>query len=176
MLKKNMRTRRQFLCSNVPTIVITPINPKNFDQQHHDNDTKETLENYGYQIQEVKRFHKMTIVKLMLSKTEDVIKILKDNDIQIGYSVVKVGPFDRNKSRPKSHFRQCRNCYKLNHIARECPKKRKACKTTQANINVCYVVQHPSNSVQCEVIRKAREKLSIKLTRKEDAFLKKKAS
>ncbi|ETN98959.1 hypothetical protein RFI_38528, partial [Reticulomyxa filosa] len=32
-------------------------------------------------------------------------------------------PFDKNKSRPKSHFKQCRNCYRLNHIARECPKK-----------------------------------------------------
>ncbi|ETO08704.1 hypothetical protein RFI_28683, partial [Reticulomyxa filosa] len=36
--------------------------------------------------------------------------------------------------------------------------------------------QHPSDSVQCEVIRKAREKLGIKLTMKEDALLKKKAS
>ncbi|ETN97380.1 hypothetical protein RFI_40149, partial [Reticulomyxa filosa] len=59
--------------------------------------------------------------------TQD-FKILKDNDIQIGYSMVKVEPFDRNKSRPKSHFRQCKNCYKLNHITCECPKKRKACK------------------------------------------------
>ncbi|ETO36479.1 hypothetical protein RFI_00583 [Reticulomyxa filosa] len=46
----------------------------------------------------------------------------------IGYSMVKVGLFDKNKSRPKSHFKQCRNCYRLNHIARECPKKRKVCK------------------------------------------------
>ncbi|ETO11792.1 hypothetical protein RFI_25584, partial [Reticulomyxa filosa] len=30
------------------------------------------------------RFHKMPIVKMLLSKTEDVVKILKDNDIQIG--------------------------------------------------------------------------------------------
>ncbi|ETO36471.1 hypothetical protein RFI_00591 [Reticulomyxa filosa] len=36
--------------------------------------------------------------------------------------------------------------------------------------------QHPSDSLQCDVIRKAREKLIIKLTRKEDAFLKKNAS
>ncbi|ETO21325.1 hypothetical protein RFI_15879 [Reticulomyxa filosa] len=43
-----------------------------------DNDIKETLTDYGYQIQEVKRFHKIPIVKVMiLSKTEDVIKVLK---------------------------------------------------------------------------------------------------
>ncbi|ETO16420.1 hypothetical protein RFI_20920 [Reticulomyxa filosa] len=39
---------------------------------------------------EVKRFHKMPIAKMLLSKTKDVVKILKDNDIQIGYSVVKI--------------------------------------------------------------------------------------
>ncbi|ETO36932.1 hypothetical protein RFI_00130, partial [Reticulomyxa filosa] len=85
---------------------------------------------------------------------------------------------------PKSHFRQCRSCYKLNHIACECPKKRKACKfcglanheaakcrdKNNPSKHKCVLCngQHPSNSVHCEVIRKAREKL--------DAFLKKKAS
>ncbi|ETN98347.1 hypothetical protein RFI_39163, partial [Reticulomyxa filosa] len=73
--------------------------------------------------------------------------ILKDNDIKIGYSMVKVEPFDKGKSRQKSHFKQCKKCYRLNHIVRECPKKSKVCK----------------------------EKLGIKLTRKEGAFLKKKA-
>ncbi|ETN98430.1 hypothetical protein RFI_39070, partial [Reticulomyxa filosa] len=53
-----------------------------------------------------------------LSKTKDVVKILKDNDIQIGYSMVKVEPFDKGKSRQKSHFKQCRKCYRLNHIVR----------------------------------------------------------
>ncbi|ETO08904.1 hypothetical protein RFI_28483 [Reticulomyxa filosa] len=122
----------------------------------------------------------MPIVKVMLSKTEDVIKILKD--IQ--------KPFDKNKSRPKSHFKQCRNCYRLNHIARECTKKHKVCKYCGlANHETAkcrnkndpskhkYVLcrgQYPSDSVQCEVIRKDREKLGIKLTRKEDVSLKKK--
>ncbi|ETN98667.1 hypothetical protein RFI_38825, partial [Reticulomyxa filosa] len=60
-----------------------------------ENEIKEILEDYGYQIQEVKRFHKMPIVKVMLSNSSDVVKILKDNDIQIGYSMVKVEPFDQ---------------------------------------------------------------------------------
>ncbi|ETN97912.1 hypothetical protein RFI_39614, partial [Reticulomyxa filosa] len=37
-----------------------------------ENKIKETLEDYGYQIQEVKRFHKMHIVKVMLSNSSDV--------------------------------------------------------------------------------------------------------
>ncbi|ETO11780.1 hypothetical protein RFI_25596 [Reticulomyxa filosa] len=57
----------------------------------------------------VKRFHKMPIVKVLLSKTEDVVKISKDNDIQIVYSMVKVEPFDKSKSRPKSHFSNAGN-------------------------------------------------------------------
>ncbi|ETO03061.1 hypothetical protein RFI_34349 [Reticulomyxa filosa] len=47
-----------------------------------ENEIKEILEDYGYQIQEVKRFHKMLIVKVMLSNSSYVVKILKDNDIQ----------------------------------------------------------------------------------------------
>ncbi|ETN99054.1 hypothetical protein RFI_38431 [Reticulomyxa filosa] len=107
-----------------------------------DDEIKETLEDYGYQIQEVKRFHKMPIVKVLLSK--------------------------KGKSRPKSHFKQCRKCYILN---RECPRKRKVCKYCGlANHEVakcrhknnpskhkCVLCrkQHPSDSL----IRKAREKL-----------------
>ncbi|ETO00191.1 hypothetical protein RFI_37256, partial [Reticulomyxa filosa] len=55
-----------------------------------ENEIKETLEDYGYQIQELKQFHKIPIVKVMLSNSSDVVKILKDNYIQIGYSMVKV--------------------------------------------------------------------------------------
>ncbi|ETO35531.1 hypothetical protein RFI_01530 [Reticulomyxa filosa] len=57
-----------------------------------------------------------------LSKTEDV-----DN-------CIFNGPFDKGKSRPKSHFN-------ANHEAAKCQK------------------QHPSDSLQCDLIRKAREKL-----------------
>ncbi|ETO35037.1 hypothetical protein RFI_02037 [Reticulomyxa filosa] len=82
------------------------------------------------------------------------------------YWIFKVEPFD----------------YKLSHIARECPRKRKVCKCCglanherqntdtrmiQANTNVFYA----KNSIQ---VIHSREKLGIKLTRKEDALLKKK--
>ncbi|ETO36815.1 hypothetical protein RFI_00247, partial [Reticulomyxa filosa] len=33
--KKNMKTRRQFLCSNVPTIVVTPIKSKELRSHKH---------------------------------------------------------------------------------------------------------------------------------------------
>ncbi|ETO01719.1 hypothetical protein RFI_35720, partial [Reticulomyxa filosa] len=132
-----------------------------------DNEIKETLKDYGYQIQEVKRFHKMPIVKTMISDW-----------MFNGES----GPFDKSKLRPKSHFKQCRKCYRLNHIVRECPKKHKVCKYCRlANHEAAKYrykndpSKHKFDSLQCDVIRKAREKLGIKLTRKEDAFLKKKA-
>ncbi|ETN99183.1 hypothetical protein RFI_38298, partial [Reticulomyxa filosa] len=135
----------------------------------------ETLEDYGYQIQKVKQLHKMPLVKVLLFKTEDVVKILKDNDIQIGYSMVKVEPFDKDKSRPKSHFKKCRKCYRLNHIVLECPRKRKVSKycglanreaakyrhKNNPSKRKCVLCrkQHPSDSLQCDVIRKSREKL-----------------
>ncbi|ETO05866.1 hypothetical protein RFI_31530 [Reticulomyxa filosa] len=34
--------------------------------------------------------------------------------------MVKVEPFDKGKSRPKVHFKQCRKCHRLNYITREC--------------------------------------------------------
>ncbi|ETN98651.1 hypothetical protein RFI_38841, partial [Reticulomyxa filosa] len=114
-----------------------------------ENEIKEILADYGYQVQEVKRFHKMPIVKVMLSKIEDWIFN---------------GESDQNKSSPKSHFNQYRKCYTLNHIARECPKKRKVCKycglanheaakcrnknDTRKHKCVLCRGQHPSDSVQ----------------------------
>ncbi|ETO01796.1 hypothetical protein RFI_35642 [Reticulomyxa filosa] len=70
--------------------------------KRNENEIKETLEDYGYHVQEVKRLHKMPIVKVMLSNSNDVVKILTFR-------------LDKNKSSLKSHFKQCRKCYRLNH-------------------------------------------------------------
>ncbi|ETO02985.1 hypothetical protein RFI_34428 [Reticulomyxa filosa] len=56
-----------------------------------------------------------------LSKSEDVMKILQDKDLQNVYTIAQAVLFDKNKSRPKSYFKQCQNCFKLNHVAKECP-------------------------------------------------------
>ncbi|ETO00236.1 hypothetical protein RFI_37211, partial [Reticulomyxa filosa] len=96
--------------------------------------------------------------------------ILKDNDIQIVYSMAKVEPVDKSKSRPKSHSNA-----KYVSIADWQVMKRHKNDPSKHKCVLCRK-QHPSDSLQCDVIRKAREKLGIKLTRKEDAFLKKKAS
>ncbi|ETO07361.1 hypothetical protein RFI_30031, partial [Reticulomyxa filosa] len=37
-------------------------------------------------------------------------------------TIVKVELFDKGKSRPKSHFKQCRKCYRLNHIVQRSAK------------------------------------------------------
>jgi hypothetical protein len=86
-------------------------------------DIKEILEEYGYHVKEILRFKSLPIVKVTLSSSEEVRKILEATDIQIGYSTVKVEMFDKYKSRPISHFKQCKKCFKLNHIAKECPSK-----------------------------------------------------
>ncbi|ETO00661.1 hypothetical protein RFI_36779, partial [Reticulomyxa filosa] len=145
------------------------------------------LEDYGYSVDQVKRFNRMPIVMVTLSKAENVMKIL-----MIRRSMAQAALYDKNKSRPKYHFKQCRNYYKFNHIAKECPQKRKTCKycglknheaskcrhKNEQSRHQCILCKksRPSGSVQCEVIRKAREKIGIKLTRKEGEFLMKKES
>ena len=151
---------------------------------------KSILEEYGYEIQEVKRFKNLPMVRVQLSKSEDVSKILEDKDIQIGYSIAEPQPFDKNKSRPKSHFKQCKKCWRLNHIHTECQKKRSICKfcgfanhigkdcphkhNSAKHFCVLCKKQHPSDSIQCERIQSVRKGLGIKLTRWEMAFLEKK--
>ncbi|ETO02500.1 hypothetical protein RFI_34931, partial [Reticulomyxa filosa] len=54
--------------------------PKNCKAAKIENEIKETLEDYGYQIQEVKRFHKMPIVKVMFPIQ---VKKKKKCDLQI---------------------------------------------------------------------------------------------
>ncbi|ETN98321.1 hypothetical protein RFI_39189, partial [Reticulomyxa filosa] len=62
----------------------------------------------------------------------------------------------------------CKYCELTNHEAAKCRNKNNPSK------HKCVLCR--KHSLQCDVIRKAREKLVIKLTRKEDAFLKKNAS
>ncbi|ETO03112.1 hypothetical protein RFI_34298 [Reticulomyxa filosa] len=50
--------------------------------------------------------------------------------------MVKVELFDKSKSRPKSHFKQCKKCYRLNHIVRKCPKKHKQEKNLEARMDL----------------------------------------
>ncbi|ETO16297.1 hypothetical protein RFI_21057 [Reticulomyxa filosa] len=58
-----------------------------------DSEIKETLEDYGYQND--------YIICQLLKCCYPRLKILKDNDIKIGYSMVKVQPFDKGKSGQK---------------------------------------------------------------------------
>jgi hypothetical protein len=129
----------------------------------------------------------MPVVKISLCNTDNIPKILKDENIYIGYSKVEPEIFDRYKSRPKFHFKQCKNCYKLNHTAKECPKKVKSCKycglTNHSAIQCfhrnnpkrqkCILCNgnHPSDSIICEVIQNTRKKLGIHLTKKEQQFI-----
>ncbi|ETO35798.1 hypothetical protein RFI_01263 [Reticulomyxa filosa] len=103
----------------------------------------------------------MPIVKALLSNTEDVVKILKENDIQIGYSKANQGT--------KSHFKQCRKCYRLNYIVRDSQGSTKHNEKNKTKKTQMYFMLKAASK---RSIRKA----CIKLTKKKDAFLKKNAS
>ncbi|ETO17035.1 hypothetical protein RFI_20298, partial [Reticulomyxa filosa] len=82
---------------------------------------KRSQRNIGYSIDQIKLFNRIPMVMVTLSKSEDVMKILQDKDLQNVYTIAQAVLFDKNKSRPKSYFKQCQNCFKLNHVAKECP-------------------------------------------------------
>jgi hypothetical protein len=130
------------------------------------------------------------MVRVLLSNPEHVTKMLQDKEIFIGFVTARPEPFNKYKSRPKSHFKQCKNCFRLNHFKSECLKKKKVCKycgfsshpsgkcryKNDLSKHCCVLCkkQHSSDSVHCEVIRNVKERLGIKLTRKEQSILKKK--
>ncbi|ETO34152.1 hypothetical protein RFI_02942, partial [Reticulomyxa filosa] len=64
------------------------------DVRESEKKIKETLEKYGYSIEQVNR---MQIVIATSSKRDDVMKLLQDKEIHIGYSQAVI--FDKNKSR-----------------------------------------------------------------------------
>ncbi|ETN97468.1 hypothetical protein RFI_40061, partial [Reticulomyxa filosa] len=78
---------------------------KNVPVQESEKEIKETLEEYGYSVEQVKRFNKMPMIMITLSKAEEMMKILQDKNIQIGYSMAQAVIFDKNRSRPKHHFK-----------------------------------------------------------------------
>lgn len=172
----NTETNHQVILKSVPL-------------RESNEDIKEILEEYGYHVKEILRFKSLPIVKVTLSSSEEVRKILEATDIQIGYSTVKVEMFDKYKSRPVSHFKQCKKCFKLNHIAKECPSKKQRCKfcgLTNHGKDQCIhrnnprnyrcvlcKGNHPSDSVLCPTIQSIRNQLRINFTKKEKVILKK---
>ena len=88
----------------------------------------EKLKNYDYGVAAVEMFKQIPIVKITLSSAQDVKRILDYKNLYIGYNLVQCEMLDKYRSRPRNHFRQCRKCFQLNHIAKEFIKKRQLCK------------------------------------------------
>ncbi|ETO36193.1 hypothetical protein RFI_00870 [Reticulomyxa filosa] len=86
----------------------------NVPVQESEQEIKETLEEYGYSAEQAKRFKKMQMVMITLSKAEEVMKILQDKNIQIGYSMAQAIKTQAS----------LQAISKLNHIAKECPQKK----------------------------------------------------
>ncbi|ETO30945.1 hypothetical protein RFI_06174 [Reticulomyxa filosa] len=62
------------------------------------------------------------ISKVTFAKSEDIKRSFEEMIITIGFNEAKFEVFVRYRRRPKSHFIQCRKCFKLNHFAKDCSK------------------------------------------------------
>lgn len=150
---------------------------------------KETLQEMNLRVEKVERFKGLPLVKVQLSTSEDVIRALQGKEFFIGYNMVTCEPFDKFRSRPRSHFIQCRKCFGLNHLAKDCSKKKvcKYCGMYNHSTEQCYKKgypgkykcvlckgKHPSDSILCPVIQKIRATIGINLSRREKKIIDKK--
>ena len=162
---------------------------KNVPMWETPDDVFDTLEILEYNVEEVERFRNMPVVKVTFSEANDVKRALEEQNIWIGYFKTKCEPFDKYRRRPRSHFHQCKNCFKLNHVAKECPRP-KVCKfcgmknhtsencrnRKNRNFQKCVLCRgkHPSDSILCPVIQKTRNSIGVKLSRREKKIVEKK--
>ncbi|ETO10771.1 hypothetical protein RFI_26606 [Reticulomyxa filosa] len=115
-------------------------------------------------VDEIKKRKQQEIYNPELNK----IVLLKNVPVQESEQEIKETLEEYGYSiKTQHHFKQCRNCYKLNHIAKECPQKRKICKhcglknheaskyrhKNDPSRHRCVLCKkgHPSDSVQYEI-------------------------
>ena len=112
--------------------------------------------------------------------------MLSDKNIYIGYRLASCEFFDPYRRRPPQHFKQCKKCYGLNHLANECNKLAlcKLCGKSTHKANRCNLKNQPhkqkcllckgphsSDSLQCPVIIKTREKIGISFSKREKQIM-----
>ena len=146
----------------------------------------EVLQNLGLGVEKLERFARLPIVKVLFSTSEDVRKVLNEGKIQIGYQMVSFEPFDKFRRRPRSHFHQCRNCFGLNHLAKDCTRAKrcrycgyknhesKDCRYKRNQEKQKCVLcsgKHYSDSILCPVIQKVRKQIKVNLSRKEEKVI-----
>lgn len=162
---------------------------KNVPLRETEEEIKETLTELEYNIEKVERFKRLPIVKVTFGTSQDVQRIIQDQNIRIGYNLVKCEIFDKFRSRPRSHFHQCRNCFGLNHFAKDCNRRKKCkyCGGINHSSQNCYHKgnsekqkcilckgNHPSDSILCPVIQQTRETIGINLSRREKIIIQRK--
>ncbi|ETO12418.1 hypothetical protein RFI_24958, partial [Reticulomyxa filosa] len=157
---------------------------KNVSTRKSPQEVVDTLEELGYEVEEVERFKGMPVVKVIFSNAKDVQRALQEKVITIGFNEAKCETFDKYRRRPRSHFIQCRKCFKLNHFAKDC-KNSKICKYCGRRNHISEILttfqmyvlckgQHSSNSILCPVIQKTRNAIGVNLSRREKKFIEKK--
>lgn len=155
---------------------------KNVSLQESTKEIEEALKEAGYTVEKIERFKNQPVVKVMLETGEQVTNILQDNNLYIGYQKARCELFDPYRRRPRRHFRQCKKCFHLGHLAPNCNKKQvckfcgranhltKDCKfkrRRQKHSCILCKGQHASDSLHCPIIQSVRKKLNISYSRKE---------
>lgn len=155
---------------------------KNVCKLESNEEIKETLESMNYGVEKIERFKALPIVKVQLRSSDDVRKILNDKGIWIGFDYAKVEIYDPYRRRPRRHFKQCKKCFGLNHIAEECNRLPvcKFCGKKSHTAELCNFKKnkkryqcilckgnHRSDSLQCPKIQQTREKAGIPYSKRE---------
>ncbi|ETO02853.1 hypothetical protein RFI_34560, partial [Reticulomyxa filosa] len=174
--KTQKKQHRIMLCSVFSSNYVKSQKEKRLhDVKNPDVNIYVLLKNRGKSI----AFKDLPMVKVLFANSQDVRQLLQTGSIQIGFEHASCEPFDYNRNRPKSHFRQCRKCFGLNHYANECTRKQKCKellhkrKQSKYKCILCHG-KHTSDSVLCHVIQKVRKDIGVNLSRKEKLFILKK--
>ncbi|ETO12370.1 hypothetical protein RFI_25006 [Reticulomyxa filosa] len=79
------------------------------EQDSGENEIKETLKKYDYSVEKMKRLSRMPIVMVIISKLEEVMTIIDDKEIQIGYIIDKLQKKEANNKSKKKRKRKDKN-------------------------------------------------------------------
>ncbi|ETO21193.1 hypothetical protein RFI_16011 [Reticulomyxa filosa] len=114
---------------------------KNINIRESEQEIIDTLAEYKYSVNEIQRFNGLPVAKVLMSTAEDVRRILKDDNIFIGYRKKPI----------------CKYCGRINHTSEQCKFKKSP---TKYQCVLCKG-NHRSDSLICPKTQDVRQKLGI---------------
>ncbi|ETO03151.1 hypothetical protein RFI_34259, partial [Reticulomyxa filosa] len=127
---------------------------KNINIRESEQEIIDTLAEYKYSVNEIQRFNGLPVAKVLMSTAEDVRRILKDDNIFIGYRKKPI----------------CKYCGRINHTSEQCKFKKSP---TKYQCVLCKG-NHRSDSLICPKTQDVRQKLGIAFTRRETEIIERK--